>query len=239
MREQQNTRRRVLTLAGSGLLTASVFSPALAAQEGEKPGEEKDVGAVEDLMREHGVLRRCLIVYSETAARLRRGDSFDPKPLQQTADLFRRFGEGYHEMMLEEIHIFPKVEQSGGPAADLLEVLKTQHQSGRAITAYILDVAGKGAVGAGNSEPLAQSLDGFVRMYRSHAACEDTVVFPAWKAALSEAELHEMGDKFEDIERATFGHDGFDDAVKQIASIEQNLGLADLAKFTAPPPPKA
>ena len=56
--------------------------------------------------------------------------------------------------------------------------------------------------------------------------------------ALSERQLREMGDRFEDIERQQFGKDGFEDAVKQIAQIEQTLGFADLAQFTAPPPPK-
>jgi hemerythrin-like domain-containing protein len=236
MAEWNNTRRGVLTLAGPGLLAATAFGPARAAQNGKKRDEEKEVGAVEDLMREHGVLRRCMIVYSEAAARLRRGDQLDPDPLKRTADLFRRFGEGYHEMMLEEIHIFPTVKQAGGPASALIDVLKAQHQRGREITAYLLDVSAKGSVGTGDAEPVARALDTFVRMYRAHAAREDTVVFPAWKQVLTERQFHEMGDKFENIERQMFGHDGFEDAVKQVAAIEQSLGLADLAKFTAPSP---
>jgi hypothetical protein len=32
-------------------------------------------------------------------------------------------------------------------------------------------------------------------MYEHHAAFEDTIVFPAWKATLSEDQLDEMGDK--------------------------------------------
>jgi len=44
--------------------------------------------------------------------------------------------------------------------------------------------------------------------------------------------------KFEDIEKEQFGGDGFEDAVKQISAIEGSLGLADIAQFTAPPPPK-
>lgn len=74
-------------------------------------------------------------------------------------------------------------------------------------------------------------------MYENHTAREDTIVFPAWKAALSGKELEELGDTFEDIEKQQFGGDGFEDAVKQIAGIEQALGFADLAQFTAPPPP--
>jgi hemerythrin-like domain-containing protein len=235
---QTSRRGLVAGLAGAPFVIAG--RAALSADTGGKPEkQEKEVGAVEDLMREHGVLRRCLMVYSETAAHLRAGDRFDPQPVRRAAELFRRFGEGYHEMMLEEMHIFPQVKQAGGEAAALVDVLKAQHERGREITAYTLQVLGKGAVGTGDAEPLARALDNFVRMYRAHAAREDTVVFPAWKESLSEQQLHEMGERFEDIERQTFGHDGFEDAVKQIADIEKALGLADLAKFTAPPPTKA
>jgi hypothetical protein len=47
-----------------------------------------------------------------------------------------------------------------------------------------------------------------------------------------------MGGKFEDIEHATFGKDGFDDTADRITAIEAALGLSDLAKLTAPAPPK-
>ena len=76
-------------------------------------------------------------------------------------------------------------------------------------------------------------------MYEHHAAREDTVVFPAWKDTLSSRQLDEMGDTFEEIEHQQFGMDGFEDAVAQIARIEQELGSAGIAQFTAPPPPKA
>jgi hemerythrin superfamily protein len=75
-------------------------------------------------------------------------------------------------------------------------------------------------------------------MYQNHTAREDTIVFPAWKDALSERQLREMSERFEDIERRQFGKDGYEEAVKQIGQIEQVFGLADLAQFTAPPPPK-
>ena len=73
-------------------------------------------------------------------------------------------------------------------------------------------------------------------MYQNHAAREDSIVFPAWKNALSGDELEDLGEKFEDIEKAQFGGDGFESAVKQIGDIEQALGFADLAQFTPPAP---
>jgi hemerythrin-like domain-containing protein len=236
-------RRLVLAagIAGSGLLLNSQgFSPAGAAENNKKRGEEREIGAVEDLMREHGVLRRALLVYIETVPKLRsNAANLDAGAIARTAKLFRSFGEDYHEKKLEEAHIFPALRKAGGPAVAYLDVLIAQHNRGREITDYILAVTGKGVVGSGDAEPLARSFETFVLMYQNHTAREDTIVFPAWKEALSERQLREMGDEFEDIERQTFGKDGFEDAVKQIGQIEQALGFADLAQFTAPPPPKA
>jgi hypothetical protein len=45
-----------------------------------------------------------------------------------------------------------------------------------------------------------------------------------------------MGELFEEIEHKQFGKDGFEDAVAQIARIEEALGIADIAQFTPPPP---
>lgn len=229
MVQRAATSRRALLAAGAGIGLVSAGNITFAAQE-----KEKEIGAVEDLMREHGVLRRCLIVYSEAAGRLRGGDRIDPQLIQHTADLFRRFGEGYHEMQLEELHVFPKVKEAGGTAATLVDVLTAQHARGREITAYILQVVATGSIDRGDADTLAQALDSFVRMYRAHAAREDTVVFPAWKAALSDQQIREMSERFEDIEQQNFGRDGFEGAVKQIAEIENALGLADLSMFTAP-----
>ncbi len=70
-------------------------------------------------------------------------------------------------------------------------------------------------------------------MYENHAAREDTILFPAWKKSLSQEKLDELSDKFEGIEKQTFGTDGFDEAVKKIAEIEGRLGLSNLDRFTA------
>ena len=208
-----------------------------------KPDENKlggEVTATEDLMREHGVLRRALLVYSATALKLRANPSaIPPDALKKTAKLFRAFGEEYHEKKLEEAYIFPAVKKAGGEAASYPDILVVQHNRGREITDYIIGVTQGSTLGANNAEPLAKSLEAFVLMYRNHAAREDTIIFPAWKQTMTGKQLDEMNDKFEDIEHEEFGEDGFEDAVKQISAIEESLGLADIAQFTAPPPPRA
>jgi hemerythrin-like domain-containing protein len=197
-----------------------------------------EVTAVEDLMREHGVLRRCLVVYREVASKLRKAaESVSPDALQKTAKLFRTFGEQYHEQKLEEANIFPAMKRAGGPIGDLVDVLMAQHERGRAITDYVVATTQGPKIGAKAGE-LADVLDSFAQMYEAHAAREDTILFPAWKATMSPKDYDAIGDKFEDIERQQFGKDGFEDAVRQIAAIEAGLGLIDLTVFMAPLPPK-
>ena len=220
-------RRGFLVVAAGGLAAAT-------ARGAEK---EKDVGANEDLMREHGVLRRALLVYRAAAARLRSDPAEVPADaLAQTAQLFRTFGEDYHERKLEEEHIFPAVRKTKGP---LVDVLRAQHNRGRQLTDYVLRATGRGRIASANVQPLAQALDAFELMYEHHTAREDTIVFPAWKDALSGKAYGEMSERFEDIEKRMFGRDGFEDAVKRIAAIETRLGIDDLARFTMPAPPAA
>jgi hemerythrin-like domain-containing protein len=199
-----------------------------------------EVTATEDLMREHGVLRRALLVYTATAVKLRtNAPAVPPDALQKTAKLFRSFGEDYHEKKLEETYIFPAVKQAGGAAAALPDILVTQHNRGREITEYIIAVTQGAKLGASNSVELAKALDAFVLMYEHHAAREDTIIFPAWKQTMTIEQLDEMSEKFEDIEHEQFGEDGFETALKQISDIEGSLGLSDISQFTAPPPPKS
>ena len=150
----------------------------------------------------------------------------------------RSAGEDYHERALEEQYVFPRESQLKGEAARLPDVLKTQHERGRAITDYILAVTVRGSVASANATPLANTLDAFVLMYQHHTALEDTILFPAWKQALSDSEYHELSERFEDLEHKMFGKDGFEDALKRIGQVERDMGIADLVRFTAPRPPR-
>jgi hemerythrin-like domain-containing protein len=225
-------RRRLIVAAGS---TGLALTLGACRRE---HAEEGEVTANEDLMREHGIIRRALFVYAEASRRARTAPASIPLPqLLDTARLFRSFAEDYHERALEEAHIFPLVRKLPGPVAQLPDVLVTQHQRGREITDYIQRIAGGASVSPAEAGRFADTLDAFIAMYGPHAAREDTELFPAWKAALGDKAYEESGDRFEEIERRTFGHDGFDDARERIARIEAAFGLTDLAAVTAPPAP--
>jgi hemerythrin-like domain-containing protein len=241
-------RRQLLTgisLAGAGVLLNACRTNSGGATNDEKtgpaPGEVApvEVSAAEDLMREHGILRRALLVYQEAATRLRHdADSIPPDTLEKAANLVRVFGEDYHEKKIEEVFVFPVVKKSAGASATYVDILLAQHDRGREITDYVLSLTREDRIPSNSVEPLARALESFVRMYAHHAAIEDTVVFPVWKAAVGEAELDELAAKFEEIESEHFGGDGFDTALKRMEEIEMSLGLANLEMFTAPEPPK-
>ena len=218
--------RRCAFLALPALTSASALTAC--------SGGEEDVGAVEDLMREHGILRRAILVFRESAGRLRASKTVDAAALHNTAQLFRSFGEDYHERKLEEAYIFPALRKADGPAAAMVDILIAQHNRGREIIDYVMSITRSGFA---QDQSLPVALEQFELMYENHAAREDTVIFPAWKKAIGAHEVGEMGEKFEDIEKQQFGGDGFDIAVRQIEEIEQTLGLADMAQFTASPTP--
>jgi hemerythrin-like domain-containing protein len=217
----QIRRRALLTLPGLAAVPLAACSREVVA----------DVGAVEDLMREHGILRRAMIVFRECAARLADRQFVDANALHHAAQLIRDFGQNYHEK-LEEENIFPELSKARGEAGAMVQVLIDQHKRGREIIDYLLSTT-RGTVLRGLD--LVAPLHGFEVMYANHAAREDTIIFPAWKKTIGAHAVDEMGEKFEDIEKKQFGGDGFAMALKQIGEIERALGLTDLAQFTAPP----
>ena len=231
MLEENKLDRRAALLAVAGI-------GALATLQGCR-GEEgdEDISATEDMMREHGVLRRILVAYRESAAMLRSGTRFDIAALADAADLFRSFGEDYHEHKLEEQHVFPAVRKAGGPAASLIDALLQQHQRGREINRFLTDQCHRGAIASARTADVAGALESFARMYEAHTAREDTIVFQAWRKSLSEHAMKEAGEQFEGIEKAQFKGDGFDLAVDRVARIEERLGIGDLGRFTASKPP--
>ncbi|HEX2270435.1 MAG TPA: hemerythrin domain-containing protein [Pyrinomonadaceae bacterium] len=240
------TRRELLagiSIAGAGaLLIGCRTTSNVTNQEGSAPGESvpAEVTALEDLMREHGVLRRALFVYRESAAKLKQDAGAVPlDALEKTAQLFRVFGEDYHEQKLEEAFIFPVIKRFRGTAVQQVDTLIVQHARGREITDYILSVTKADSISSNAAAALASAMESFVRMYEYHAAIEDTVVFPMWKGLLGEAELDELGAKFEEVEAEHFGDDnGFESAVMRMEEIETSLGLNSLEALTAPASPK-
>src|SRR5947209_9369033 len=218
-----------LALPFSALAQAQKKAPAKTAPKKKKEDEE-EVSTNEDLMREHGVLNRVLLIYDEGIRRIQANEKFDATVLSKAAGIIKSFIEDYHEK-LEEDHIFPRFERAG-KLVELTTNLRAQHAMGRRVTERIT-AAAKSA----DNETLRTSLAAFKHMYRPHEAREDTVLFPALHKIVSKHEYGAMGEQFEGIERKTFGGGGFDMAVDKVTELEKQFGIYDISQFTPSLPP--
>ena len=226
-----SARRHFLqSAAPTFLLVAAAPAPVKKPTAPKKEELEEEVTPTEDLMREHGLLKRVLLVYDEVRRRIGANTDFPPDVVTGSAQVIRSFIEEYHEL-LEEKHLFPRF-RSRHTLVDLVDVLEEQHKAGRVVTARILALTSAGLKGADDKKQLAAALESFTRMYAPHEAREDTVLFPALRRLVSAHEYDALGETFEDEEHRKFGQEGFEGMVERVASIEKTLGIYDLKQFT-------
>lgn len=223
--------RRAFIVAAAGAAAAGCSSSF--RNPGHDSKEEEDISPSEDLMREHGVLERVLLIYEEGLRNItvREKKQVAVAAIAGGAGIVRRFIEDYHER-LEEDFLFPRLEKAG-KQVELVQVLKAQHQAGRRLTDSTQHLATTArSIDTALRAQLRDVIAPFIRMYRPHAAREDTVLFPAMRQVVSAHEYDALGEEFEKREHQLFGEDGFERIVEEVAQLERQLGIADLQRFT-------
>ena len=226
---RDSTRRAFVEKGFKVALLAGLANTALLAA-CNKDDEQKKVSPPEDLMQEHGLLNRVLLIYDNCLCRLAGGESFSLLPVNAAASVIRAFVEDYHEKQ-EENYLFPRFKKAG-QLTDLVNVLLQQHQAGRRITDHVLQLTAQPNPSAADKDRLVGLLTRFNTMYRPHEAREDTVLFPAFRNIVSRHEYDALGEEFEKNEQRTFGKGGFEIMVERVAGIERQMGIYELDRFT-------
>lgn len=226
-------RRTLLAATFATVATPLALSAGrLAAQKALDP--DAGVTAPEDLMKEHGVLNRCLLLYEEGMRRVQANQPVSADVFGQTARMIQKFVEQYHEKN-EEQYIFPVFEKAN-KLMDLVNTLKAQHVAGRKVTETILSLSQPTAFAvAANRTRLVAECHSFIRMYRPHESREDTVLFPALRTLLTPQQVEALGDRMEQDEHKVLGDEGFERSVDQVTALEKQLGIYELAQFTPKP----
>ena len=199
--------------------------------------EESEIAITptEDLMREHGVLHRILLIYNE-ALKYFRGQKINNQVniyfiIYNTANIAQQFIESYHQK-LEEQYVFPKFSKNPCYSV-LITTLLNQHNAARELTNKILYYSSlENTCYFNRNFQLTRLLSLYINMYDPHSAREDTVVFPAFHQLVTPEEFKELGERFEEIEEQKFGKDGYTHIVNEVAKIEKALGIYNLAQFT-------
>ena len=224
----QNRRRFIEQTIQAGVLAG--LGAALLPGCSSGVGKEKEVSPPEDLMQEHGLLNRILLIYDHERFRLTGNLPPDLPALQGAAQIVRQFVEDYHEKQ-EEDYLFPRFRQAN-QLTDLVDILLQQHNAGRRITSELLSLTRAASLNDAENKRLNTLLIQFNTMYRPHEAREDTVLFPAFRKLVSKHEYDSLGEEFENNEHKRFGEDGFATMVNKVAEIEKQLGIYDLGQFT-------
>ena len=197
-------RRSFLHASGKFAAAAAVLPATLLAQktsEQEQHGQDDEVSANERLMREHGILKRVLVIYDEVIRRIEAKQDFPRQTVVDSVGIIRKFIEDYHQK-LEEEHVFPLFRQYYGgqdvlrlyaqKLLDLVNILHEQHQAGRQLTDRILSTL-KSLKTSDDRQKLARDLRAYIRMYTPHEAREDSVLFPALHVIITRQEYKSLG----------------------------------------------
>lgn len=231
----QDGRRHFLQIS-FGIVAASGFVIPARAQGLFEKTEQKlglqpeDVTPPEDLMREHGVLDRVLLIYEAAMRKFAANEDFDTKVISDSAHVVRDFIENYHEQS-EEKFVFPRFRKAG-KLTGLVDTLLQQHQAGRRLTEKLLQHAPGSRKDGDDRQQSISEMQAFIIMYRPHAAREDTDLFPKLREIVSAHEFDAMGDDMEEQEKQKFGDDGFEKMVAHVAELERAIGIVDLKQFT-------
>ena len=207
------TRRREFLVAGAVLGLSGVACGA------EKPAAGEDVSALEDLMREHGVLSRILLIYEEAIRSLRAkpATAIPFRNLQGSgcagAEVRRRIpreaGRELHLPGVRETRQTRPVGE-GAQGATCRRSRADRHDS-------------QSRAGEGSSPKPKRKPGDRLRGVHPHVSSPQgprrhRALSRLAKDSVGQAKLDELGDKFEEEENRRFGAEGFEKIVEQVAA---------------------
>lgn len=193
--------------------------------------EEVKYSPIEDLMEEHSILRRALLIYEECIRRMNINEDFDPNLLIETTNVIKVIII-FHHALLEHEYIFPRFREAD-KYVEMCDTLTDQHGRAGEQEELILKYANRDSINnLEEKEILINALKKSIRVFRPHIDREDTEMFPEFKTVVTPYEFYELGKKFKEIEYQKWGENGHKQMVDKITYVEKALGINDLDSFT-------
>ena len=226
------TSRRALLQVGalSSVVAASGLALPALARDTKKTGAEEAISPPEDLMREHAILDRILLIYEAGMRRAGQGEDIDPGRFRTC----RRHRARLHPRLSREVR--------GGADLPALQDGRPHGRAGQRAgrPARAPDASSPNASSRPRRRPAiasrarrwaATSRPSSPCIARTPRARRPTSSPPC--ASSSPADEYEgIADEMEKRERQAFGADGFEKVAKKVAEIETVIGIHDLDVFT-------
>jgi hemerythrin-like domain-containing protein len=194
--------------------------------------EEEESSPTEDLMREHGVVERILLIYQRILEKAITGQEIDISAINRASQMVDMYVSNHHEKDEEE-YIFPKFREANY-IVEIVDTLENQHDVARELNRQIMDLSSQGA--DISQEDLVRLLDRcgmYINMYLPHISRENTIVFPTFFDIVSNEYIQDIKEKMEDEEEQALGDTGFRGLVGRVSEIEKQVGCHDLEQYTA------
>ena len=194
--------------------------------------EEKESSPTEDLMKEHGVIERIMLIYQRMIEKAITGQEVDVSVIDRASKMVNEYVSKHHERD-EEKYVFPKFREANY-IVDLVDTLEHQHNVSRALNKEVTELSAKGAEITQDEAVRLLDLCGmFVNMYLPHISRENTILFPTFFDIVSPEYVRDIKKKMEDEEEKVLGETGFRGFVGHVAKLEKEAGCHELSQYTA------
>lgn len=155
----------------------------------------------ETLSTEHALVLRVTRAGEQEVRYMRDTGEYRPEALEALVDFFEYFTEGYHDPK-EEGLLFARLCRRGlSPDAGVLAQFYREHKEFTSrLTAIAHWLRAAKREGGGDVADLAQQMDDYLNLMRSHIDCEENLLFGLANGLLTDQDQEELGEAFDSIE---------------------------------------
>ncbi len=157
--------------------------------------------AINDLLNEHHAILSALQILAAMTGRLREDRAVDENDMRDFISFLKEFADKCHHGK-EEGLLFPALVTAGVPdQGGPIGVMLSEHAQGRALIQQ-MEAAIAGAV---DRTQFTRSAEAYASLLQDHIHKENTFLFPTAEQMLTEAQLAQIYDAFEEHEEKVIG----------------------------------
>ena len=158
----------------------------------------------EELMKEHRVIERMLVVVSKAADRLNAGQKVDRDVFVGAADFLKNFADRCHHGKEEKLLFVKMVERGVSGEVGPIAVMLREHEDGRAHVRKIAELSSKEVDDRSRSE-LVNHVKAYANLLGQHIQKEDKILYPMADQLLTSDDQDELEKGFLEVEEKVMG----------------------------------
>jgi hemerythrin-like domain-containing protein len=177
--------------------------------------------AIEDLKNEHEAILSAIQIMERMIAGLEKAPSVDTKDMHDFIGFLKEFADKCHHGK-EEGLLFPALIQAGLPEkGGPIGVMLTDHTQGRQFIREMEEALTPPV----DRVKLAQAAGGYATLLRNHIQKENMLLFPMTEKMLTETQLEQLYQGFEEHEEKVIGQGRHEQLHAMLKSLQEKYPL--------------